>query len=393
MVLALGLALLAAGVPLGLGFLVAGGVVVAVGLRLWVGQLLPGRGHAPESLAEPAGGPQPVTAAPGRVERMREGVPGYRLRLPQDVHPISAGLKGGLVGGVVMLLPAVLWALLSDHGLLYPVNLLAGTVLPGVADMDLNQFHPALLLVGLIIHAVLSAVLGLVYGVLLPTLPPVPRVIAWGGLLAPLLWTAASYVGMGLVNPVLERGVSWPWFIASQFVFGIVAAAVILRLGTLHPTRAGLRGGLVGGGLMAIPALLWSLLNDHGPWYPVNLLAGLVLPGLDQLGPEELEQFHAGWLLTALALHALLSLAFGVLLARVEAKLPTIPGPVAWGCLVLPLLWTGISYGLMGVANPVLQERVSWPWFVASQFVFGVAVAVVVVRSELVHIPPAGRGR
>jgi hypothetical protein len=58
---------------------------------------------------------------------------------------------------------------------------------------------------------------------------------------------------------------------------------------------------------------------------------------------------------------------------------------------VLPLVWTAFSYGLMGIANPVLQQRVDWPWFVVSQFVFGVAAAFVVARSELIHIPPAGR--
>ena len=31
---------------------------------------------------------------------------------------------------------------------------------------------------------------------------------------------------MGLVNPLLRKGVDWPWFIASQFVFGVVAALV-----------------------------------------------------------------------------------------------------------------------------------------------------------------------
>ena len=46
----------------------------------------------------------------------------------------------------------------------------------------------------------------------------------------------------------------------------------------------------------------------------------------------------------------------------------------------------------MGVVNPLLQERVDWPWFIASQFVFGVATAIVVDRSEKVFIPPAGRG-
>jgi hypothetical protein len=81
-----------------------------------------------------------------------------------------------------------------------------------------------------------------------------------------------------------------------------------------------------------------------------------------------------------------------VLFALVTPRLPPMPGPVAWGGLVLPLVWTGVTYGLMGVVNPVLQDRVDWAWFIVSQFVFGVAAAVVVLRSEIVHIPPAGRG-
>jgi hypothetical protein len=143
---------------------------------------------------------------------------------------------------------------------------------------------------------------------------------------------------------------------------------------------------------MPIPALLWSLLNGHGLWYPVNLLAGMIVTDLGRRPPEELELFHASWFMAAVALHALLSVGFGVLLALVQTKLPAIPAPLAWGGLVLPLVWTGTSYGLMGVVNPVLQERVDWAWFVVSQFVFGVAAATVVLRSEMVHIPPAGRG-
>ena len=68
------------------------------------------------------------------------------------------------------------------------------------------------------------------------------------------------------------------------------------------------------------------------------------------------------------------------------------PRPLAWGGLVMPMLWTGSSYGLMGVVNPVLRDRVDWPWFIFSQFVFGVAAAIVVVRTETIAVPPAGRG-
>ena len=93
LVLALGITLLAGGVALGTGFLVVGAVVVVAGLSIWIAQLLPGRGHVHEFLADPASA-QPVMAVPRGVAKLRPGMPGYRLRLPQDVHPVSAGLKG-----------------------------------------------------------------------------------------------------------------------------------------------------------------------------------------------------------------------------------------------------------------------------------------------------------
>ena len=68
------------------------------------------------------------------------------------------------------------------------------------------------------------------------------------------------------------------------------------------------------------------------------------------------------------------------------------PLPETLRGLLMPLLWTAVSFGLMGIVNPLLQKQVDWPWFIASQFVFGVAAAIVVDRSEKVYIPPAGRG-
>ena len=54
LVLALGLAVLAAGVALGTGFLVVGAVILVAGLGIWIGELMPGRGHIHEPLVEPA---------------------------------------------------------------------------------------------------------------------------------------------------------------------------------------------------------------------------------------------------------------------------------------------------------------------------------------------------
>jgi hypothetical protein len=288
----------------------------------------------------------------------------------------------------------LLWGIFSHHGFWYPVNLLAGMVLPSVGEdpSELGRFRFSWLLAAIVIHVVLSVIIGLIYGVLLPTLPTVPRPIAWGGLLMPILWTGVSYVAMQVVNPALTEKVSWPWFIVSQFVFGITMPAVVLGAKRLHPIVGGVVGGLVGGAVMAVPALLWAAASGHGFWYPVNLLAGMVQPGPGAADVAQLGSFHAEWFVVASVMHAVLSIAFGVLFALVSPRLPSIPAPMAWGGLILPIVWTGISYGLMGVVNKVLQDNVSWPWFIVSQFVFGLAASLVVLRSQMVHIPPAGRG-
>jgi hypothetical protein len=237
MVLALGLILLAAGVAFGLAFLFVGASVAITGLCMWIGELLPGRGRCREPLAELAQRPTPVAAELERVEQLRPGMPGFRARLPEAVHPISAGIKGGVIGGLAMPLPALLYGLVSGHGIWYPVNLLAGMVLPGVGNLNLSQleqFSLPLLITGIVIHAAIAVVFGLLYGVLLPMLPEVrwsgmPKALAWGGIILPLLWTGVSFGLMGVANPVLQARVDWPWFIVSQFVFGAVAAFVVDR--------------------------------------------------------------------------------------------------------------------------------------------------------------------
>ena len=394
-VLSTGLTLAAAGLATNLSLSVVGLVVAAIGIAMWMGQLLPGRGQVPMPAVEPAWQPTPIVARPGTVETLVAGRAGYRMRMPEQVHPLSAGIKGGIVGGIVMPLPALTYGLLSGHGLWYPVNLLAGMVLPGVGTMsvaELQEFQMPLFLIAGVIHVAMSLMLGLIYGVLLPTLPDVPKPLAWGGLLMPLVWTAASYKLMGwsircYVAESIGSGSSfrnsfsascWPLF--------------IMRARRLPLPLAGLMGGLVGGALMAVPAVAWSVANGHGIWYPVNLLAAMAVESVRERTPEELTQFHAEWFAWAVAVHAVMSATFGLAYGILLPWLPRMPGPLAWGGLVMPLLWTGMSFGLMGVVNPVLQERVDWPWFIVSQFIFGLVAAVVVVRSEMVHIPPAGAG-
>src|SRR5437588_11057233 len=79
LVLSLGVALLAVGLVAGTAFLIVGATVLAAGLGIWVAQLLPGRGHCHEPLAEPALRARPITGVAGTVTHLETGMAGYRV--------------------------------------------------------------------------------------------------------------------------------------------------------------------------------------------------------------------------------------------------------------------------------------------------------------------------
>src|SRR5262249_40161170 len=110
MILAMGIAFMAAGIVFGIAMSLVGLAIFIAGLGAWISHLLPGRGHVHEERAERR--PETITATPNAVEQMRAGAPGYRMRLPLEVRPTSAGIKGGMVGGLVMPLPALVWGVL-----------------------------------------------------------------------------------------------------------------------------------------------------------------------------------------------------------------------------------------------------------------------------------------
>jgi hypothetical protein len=232
-VVALGITMLGAGWATNLALSVVGAGLFVLGLCGWIGQLLPGRGHWHEPVASPALRPRPIVGQPGTVDQLRAGMAGYRFQLPEAFHPISAGVKGGIVGGVVMPIPALLYGFLSGHGIWFPINLLAGIVVPGITGervAQLEQFQLGALVVAIVVHTTFSATFGLLFGVVSPTLPPVPGgpVIA-GGVLMPLLWTGLCHGFMGIINPALQQHVEWFWFVVSQAVYGLAMSIVVVR--------------------------------------------------------------------------------------------------------------------------------------------------------------------
>jgi hypothetical protein len=232
-VVALGVTMLGAGWATNLVLSLVGAVLFVLGLFGWVQQLLPGRGHMHEPHVDPALRPSAIIGKPGTVDQLRPGMAGYRFQLPESFHPISTGVKGGLVGGLVMPIPALAYGLLSGHGPWFPINLLAGIVVPGITgetEAQLEQFQLGALVIAILVHITFSLTFGLLFGVVSPTLPPIPGgpVIA-GGILMPLLWTGLCHSFMGIVNPSLQQHVNWFWFIVSQAVYGLAMSIFVVR--------------------------------------------------------------------------------------------------------------------------------------------------------------------
>ncbi|MCE9555235.1 MAG: cytochrome c oxidase subunit 4, partial [Planctomycetes bacterium] len=177
LVLSLGLTLSLAGIVTNYAMTVLGAVLVVSALAGWIYQLLPGVGHIHVPWVSLSERPQPIVASGIPVTPLKPGMPGHRARLPEKVHPYSAGATGGLVGGAAMAATALAYGLISGRGIWYPINLLAGMVLPSVAEHP-EQFSATGLIVATLIHGLTSLGVGMFFGVLLPTLPRWP--IFWG---------------------------------------------------------------------------------------------------------------------------------------------------------------------------------------------------------------------
>ena len=108
---------------------------------------------------------------------MRLGEAAHRARVPVAVRPYSAGVKAGVAGAVAMAAVAIVFGLLVKRSPWYPINLMAAAGLPSLANADLAQlraFNGMALVVGTIVHGALSILVGLLYAVILPTLPRYP---------------------------------------------------------------------------------------------------------------------------------------------------------------------------------------------------------------------------
>ena len=189
----------------------------------------------------------------------------HRKILPVETFHVGTGVKGGIVGGIAMILPATLFGLLKHHSFWYSANLLAAggfVSWVGASDAFLSQFHWQGLLAAIAIHGFISLLVGLLYGAMLPMYPRYPIVTA--GIVVPLLFTGITRSALGIISPILNARIDWFWFVLSQISFGLVCGFVVnlqakVRTPQFQALPFAIRAGLHG----SVP--LDSTMNDTEP--------------------------------------------------------------------------------------------------------------------------------
>ena len=225
-VLAFGLTLLFAGLVTSISVSLLGAILAIAGSVGWFRDVLPEEKHERVSVLDKA---TPVTTTRPQVARVKWMTQElHRARLPIEIYPISAGVKGGLAGSVAMAALAVIYGIISGHGIWYPINLLSAGFFPARISIEqIAAFHWDALIVATVIHLLCSLLVGLLYGVALPMFPRNP--ILLGGLIAPVLWSGLLHSILEAIDPVLNQRINWLWFVLSQIGFGVVAGIVVSR--------------------------------------------------------------------------------------------------------------------------------------------------------------------
>jgi hypothetical protein len=234
LVLSFGFTLMFAGLLTSASVSVLGAVLTVAGCAGWFREVFP-RQH--EVAVRLILDDRSVVTQRRVVERLPVAPDQLRAWLPLHTHPISAGVKGGLAGGVAMAVLACAYGLLKAGSIWYPINLLAASVYAEslkLGPAQLYSFHADSFAIALFLHLLVSTAVGLLYGAMLPMFARRPIIL--GGLIGPVLWSGLLYSMLSLLNPLLESRIDWFWFMASQVAFGVVAGIVVVRQPRV-PTR------------------------------------------------------------------------------------------------------------------------------------------------------------
>ena len=231
LLMSLGLTLVGASLVTSKWLIWVGALLFVIAALGWFRNVLPHEAHEDIPVTEDSISFAPVYE---KVARIEVDVT-HRAQLPLETFPVSSGIKGGIAGGLAMVIPAEIYGLIRYHSIWYVVNLLGGAGVGGWTNPTVEQmshFRLSAFIIANVIQGATTLLVGVLYGALLPIWPRRP--ILLGGIIAPIAWTGLLYNILGLINPFFAQHIDWWSFAASQVLFGVVAGIVIKKTGRLN---------------------------------------------------------------------------------------------------------------------------------------------------------------
>jgi hypothetical protein len=135
---------------------------------------------------------------------------------------------------------------------------------------------------------------------------------------------------------------------------------------------SGITCGMLGGVVMAVATMAYTASIGEGFWAPMKFIAAAFL-GVNALVGG------AGVVLVGLALHLVVSAAWGILYALV-ARRDALPGPsLVLGLVASVIILVVMSFIVMPICDPTMWARVNlmWGMWIVAHLLFGLALALV----------------
>lgn len=151
-----------------------------------------------------------------------------RVRRKEHEYDLLDGLIGGMIGGVLIGLLTMMLFWLVGLGFWMPLKLIA-TLLMGPEAVASRGFEMMPVLVGMVIHMVLSMTFGAVMVWLGRYLPG--QVMVRAIALSLLLWVIADFMVLPVIAPTFDRGMPEWIFAVAHVIYAIGLAACLMTRG------------------------------------------------------------------------------------------------------------------------------------------------------------------
>ncbi len=135
--------------------------------------------------------------------------------------------------------------------------------------------------------------------------------------------------------------------------------------------RAGIAGGIAGGMVMAVFSMFALRLAGSGFWTPLNLIAHTFWRAAPLDG-----RFSAAALVIGLAVHTIMAMLVGTLIAAAAYRVPAARSLViAGGMLFAALLWAVMQYGIWRAVDAAAAQAFTGWVFAVAHLLFGMMAA------------------